>query len=369
MAGSIVNTLRYGNKKTKRLLYFLIILGVSAAFFGVFALIFSNAVLGVLAVTVLFTDIFILAKTNFSKMSMQEQKEKQRAEKRKAEVARKREEKKQKKEEAKEQPEEETPGALEWVFSEKKQKEKEQKEEEQPSVKSLKQYDEKQMKKVFIAYKVKREHVPIMIDYCQTERISQCPAYLWKDTEFLYLLLLEEEPRMLKYPVSEADSICIRCGVSAKPSAEYPAMQEKSLISRVFAPYLPNYYRQEVGTYMEYKKNCYSLAEGIWCTSASVRNILKILPMEFYIEDDKVNSDDYSPYFRKIYIDRILYRDAVFSASDYDKKVRETLTSLAHADIAEDTFHYYLAQIVMGNLIPQEYADFAVSKRTKKKKI
>lgn len=366
MMGSIGNTLRYGNRKTKRLLYSLIILGVFAAFLGVFALIFSNAVLGVLAVTMLFTDIFILAKTNFSKMSMQEQEEKQRAERRRAESEKKREERKQKKEKAQK---EEDPGALEWVFSEKKQKEKEQKEEEQQPVKSLQQYDEKQMKKVFIAYKVKREHVPIMIDYCQTERISQCPAYLWKDKEFLYFLLLEEEARMVKCPISEVDGICIRRGVPAKPSAEYPAMQEKSLVSRVFAPYLPNYYRKEAGTYMGYKKNCYSLAEGIWCTSTSVQNMLKILPREFYIEDDKVNSDDYSPYFRKIYIDRILYRDAVLSASDYDKKVRETLASLAHADIADDTFHYYLAQMVMGNLIPQEYADFAVSKRTKKKKI
>lgn len=369
MAGSIGNTLRYGNKKTKRLLYVLIGLGVLAVFLGIFALIFGNAVLGVLAATMLFTDVFILAKTNFSKMSMQEQEEKQRAERRKAESVKRREERKQKKENKTEDSEEEAHGALEWVFSEKKQKEKEQKEEEQQPVKSLQQYDEKQMKKVFIAYKVKREHVPIMIDYCQTEHISQCPAYLWKDNEFLYFLLLEEEARMVKHPISEVDGIHIRRGVPAKPSAEYPAMQEKSLVSRVFTPYLPNYYRKEVGTYMEYKKNCYSLAEGIWCTSASVQNMLKILQREFYIEDDKVNSDDYSPYFRKIYIDRILYRDAVLSASDYDKKVRETLTSLAHADISEDTFHYYLAQMVMGNLVPQEYADFAVSKRLKKKKI
>lgn len=374
MAGSIGNTLRYGNKKTKRLLYFLIILGVLAILFGILSLIFSNVVLGVLAAAVLFADVFILAKTNFSKLSMQEQEKQARTEKK--QTGKKQAEAVPKKKKEKPQKEDdEGPGALEWVFSEKKKEEQEEekekkKEREKPPANSLQQYDEKQLKKVFIAYKVRREHVPIMIDYCQAEHISQCPAYLWKDREFLYFLLLEDEARMVKCPISDADAIHVRRGVPAKPSAEYPEMQEKSLVSKVFAPYLPNYYHSGgSGTYIEYRKNCYSLAPGIWCTAASVQNMLKILPREFCLEEEKLNSDDYNIYFRKIYIDRILYRDAVFTAADYDQKVRETLASLAHADIADDTFHYYLAQMVMKNLIPQEYADFAMAKRMKKKKI
>ncbi|MGN0506968.1 MAG: hypothetical protein ACI4FZ_10430 [Lachnospiraceae bacterium] len=359
MAGSILNTLRYGNKKTRGLLYFLMGFGGLSILLGFLAFVFGNVVLGVLAATICFTDVLVLTKSNFSKTAVENR--------RKTKTAK---EKKQKTNNR--MPEEtdhgakEERGALEWISSEKEEKkEKIPEKQENP----LLQYDEATMKKVFIAYKVRREHVPIMIDYCQAEQISQCPAYLWKDNVFLYFLLLEEEARMIKCPIADVDGIHIRRGIPAKPSAEYLDMQETSIVSRVFASYLPNYYRAETeGRRIEHRKNLYAMAPGIWCTAASVQNMLKILPSEFYLEEAKINSEDYSTYFRKIYIYRILYRDAVITAAEYSGKVQETLAALASADIADEVFHAYLAQMVMGSLIPQEYADFTMAKRARKKK-
>lgn len=362
MAGSILNTLRYGNRKTKRILYFMLGLAAVSVLGGLFAFLFSNVVVGLLSAVAFLVDIILLSQTNFSKLSMEEESS-QTVKPVKAKKTKREKVKLEKQEKAQEER-----GALEWVSDEKEQKSetgKEEKEEENPLV----QYDEKALKKVFVAYKVKKEHVPVMIDYCQAERISQCPAYLWKDSQYLYFLLLEKEPRMVKHPLSEVDGIHIKRGVPARPSMEYLNMREASVISSVFSQFLPNYYRVDTNSVrVEHKKNLYALAEGVWCTAASVKNMRKIVPADFYFDDMKLNLDSYSSYFRKMYISRMLYQDGVMDLVEYKDEVQETLLALADADISDEVFHTYLAQMLMKGVILQEHADFTMARRAKKRR-
>lgn len=332
--GKILNTLKYGDKRTKRTILVLLGLAIAAVLLGALAVLLEKPVLFVLAGAGLLVDILLLFNTSFSGKSI----------------------------------------AVPADFAEKadsgerangRERSRSRRDFEEPEQNPLIQYDAPRLKKLMVAYRVKREHVPILIDFCNAENIQYCPAYLWKDAAQIYILLLEREPRMLKYPISSVKTIRIRVGVPAKPSAEYPALKETSLVGKVFAPYLPKYYKREgAGYQVDIRKNLYSVGEGLWCTPASVANVRKLLSAEPVLEESKINSDAYSPYFREIYVSRILYRDSVITAGEYKAKVQEVLESMAERAVSEEVFQNQLAQLVLGGLVPQEYADYAVTKRT-----
>lgn len=352
---SILNTLKYGDNRTKRSLGTMLGIAGGALFCGLLGILLQNPVVAVIGAAVFLIDMIVLANTDFSKEKLTDKTPKQ-----------KKTGKKEKKEEQDKQEEEDTAGALDWM-SEDKVMQRSKKEE--PKVNPLLQYDEQKIKKLMVAYKVKKEHVAIMVDSCATERIQQCPAYAWKDATYLYFLFLEQEPKLLKCPLQDTSVIKVKVGVSAKPSNEYQNMKEKSLLGKLFSSYLPQYYRVETSGYkVDFRKNLYSVGKGVWCTAASMVNIFKILSAEVVLEESKINSDVYSIYFRDIYISRVLFRDAIITAQDYKKKVQDVLTTLSDADVSDEVFHSYLAQMVLGGLIPQEYADFAIAKRAQKKK-
>ena len=193
MPGKLINTLKYGNGKTKRKLYLLLGILVAGVVLTLVALLLGNVLLGLVAFVVIFVDGLILFNTSFEQKSVSVEKP----------VRKKREKQKKEKNEA----EEEEPGALEWVSSEKKEKKSKELPEEEDTQNPLKNYDEAKLKKIMVAYKVKKHHVPVMIDRCQAEKIMQSPAYMWNDATYLYFLVLEQEPRMIKSKLSDSDRI------------------------------------------------------------------------------------------------------------------------------------------------------------------
>ena len=338
--GKLINTLKYGSSRTKRKIYLLFGVLAVGVVLTTAALIVGNAMLGLLAFTVIFVDGLILFNTSF--------------ESRTVEVSEKK--KKQKKKNKKEF---DGPAALEWISGDKKET---QKEEEEEAENPLLQYDERKLKKILVAYKVKKHHVPVMIDSSQSEKILQCPAYVWKDSVYLYFLLLEKEPRMIKSPLRDSSEIHIRRGMTARPGEEYPDMQEDSFISRIFAEFLPKYYTVEKDAYRtEHRKNLYSAAPGIWCTTTSVKNLLKLLPANFVLDDGKIDGEN--NYYQQIYIARVMYWDGIYSGQEYKEKVLEVLDSLAGAELSEGVVQQYLYQMMQKGLIPKEYADYVISKR------
>ena len=353
MPGKLINTLKYGNSRTKRKIYLMMGILLAGLVLTAVAIVLGNFLLGLAGVLVIFIDGLILLNTSFEQKNISADERKDTAERRF-------------KREKKIKPEEDGPGALEWVASEKKaEKTEEESKEEQKEEKnknSLAQYDEAKLKKIMVAYKVKKHHVPVMIDRCQAEKIMQRPAYMWNDSSYLYFLVLEEEPKLLKSKLADSGAISIRRGITARPIDEYPEMNEPSVVSMVFGGLLPKYYKVETGPYRtEYRKNLYSAAPGIWCTSASVKNMLKILPDRFVLEDGKTEEE--SIYFQEIYIARLMFWDGIYSAQEYKEKVLEILGGLIRAEISNSTVMEYLNIMMMKGLIPREYADYVLTKR------
>ena len=329
---------------------------------SVIALVFGNALLGVAAFLVVFTDGLILFNTSFEQKSVFVNNKEKKDRTLKAE----------KKKSNRDKEEDDGPGALEWVSSEKKEKKKtaqeeeealpEEEDREEKSTNPLAKYDEKQLKKLFVAYKVKKHHVPVMIDMCQAEKIVQSPAYMWNDANYLYFLVLEEEPRLIKSRLSDSAEIHIRRGMSARPMEEYPELNEPSVISMIFGALLPKYYKADNNPYRtEYRKNLYSAAPGIWCTSASVKNMLKIIPNKFVLDNGTIEGE--SAYYQEIYIARIMFWDGIYTGQEYKEKVLEILAGLIRAEIADGIVMDYLNAMMLKGLIPREYAEYVINKR------
>ncbi len=363
MPKKLLNTLKYGSRKTKQKLYLMFGILLAGVVLAVIALLLGNLLLGVAAFLLIFIDVLILFDTSFEQKTISvnhnrpyktDRKQKKKVKKQRVSNA-----------DAEEDEEDDTPGALDWVASEKK-KRNEQDEEEKEGKKEvenpLAQYDEKKLKKLMVAYKVKKHHVPVMIDLCSAEKIVQSPAYLWNDANYLYFLVLEEEPRLIKTKRSASDAIHIRKGMTARPMEEYPEMNEPSFINMIFGGLMPKYYKVETGPYRtEFRKNQYSAAPGIWCTSGSVKNLLKILPDRFVLDGGKTEEE--SIYYQEIYNARLLFWDGITSAQEYKEKVLEILDGLIRAEIAESTVMEYLNAMLVKGLIPREYAEYVISKR------
>lgn len=346
MPKKLINTLKYGSRKTKGKLYLMFGVLAAGVVLEVLALVLGNTLLGMAGFIVIFVDGMILFNTSFEEKTVS--------------VAPKEKTTKRKKKDRKKQEETEAgPGALEWIAGEKK--EKPEQEEKNP----LAKYGEKELKKLLIAYKVKKHHVPVLIDLCSAEKIVQSPAYVWNDATFLYFLVLEEEPRLLKSRLSESNTIHIRRGMTARPMDEYPELNDKSVVSMIFGGLLPKYYTVESSPYrVEHRKNMYSAAPGIWCTSGSVKNLLKLLPARFELDDGKIDGE--SVYYQEIYIAKVMFYDGIYSAQEYKEKVLEVLGELIRAEIAENTVAEYLNSMMAKGLIPREYAEYVLTKRKDK---
>ena len=185
---------------------------------------------------------------------------------------------------------------------------------------------------------------------------------MWNDAKYLYFLVLDKEPRLLKSKLSDSDKIHIRRGMSARPMDEYPELNDKSVVSMVFGGLLPKYYTVETGPYRtEYRKNMYSAAPGIWCSAGSVKNMLKLLPARFVLDDGKLEGE--SIYYQEIYIARVMFYDGIYSAQEYKEKVLEILGELIRAEFSENVVKEYLNSMMVKGLIPREYADYVIMKR------
>ncbi len=357
MFEKIVNTFKHGDRRTKTFLGILLAIFVFALAAIVFSIALQDVLLVVFSTLTLLIDVLIFFNTDF-KVEAVDNKEKEKKEQAAKEKAEKLGKIRSKDGADDEEDDEDRIPGRDGAAREKAAKEK--------AANPIAHYSEKELKKIMVSYKVKKEHVPVIVDSSDKLGIKECPAYVWKDKTFTYFLLLEEEPRMIKFGNVECSDMHIKRGVAVNPHEEYPFFREKSLVSTMFTPYLPSYHRVENGYKSEVRKNLYSPAPGVFCTAASVPNLLKLGRYNFIIDEAKINSPEINTYFRDVYVSRQLYRDQIFTANEYKEKVQEILRSLAESSVGEDQFGKYLAQMVQQGLIPQEYADYAITKRQNK---
>lgn len=365
--GRITNTFKHGDSRTKGALFIMIvglILGIASL---IASFIMQNSVLTFVSVILIIADIGYILSTRFSNTDdkVREAEKKRKAAQKEREQERRREEKEARK---KANDADDTPGALDWISSDKKKPQDSLNNSNDPALKNnhLLSIDESQMKKLLFKYKVKKEHVAILIDNCREKNIYECPAILWKDKTFAYLLLLEEEPRMLKFSLYDYRELHINASVPCYPSREYIALQPPSFIGALYKPLLPNYRTAEGSGRSAFKKSLYGIGPDIFCTSGSVQNIMKVLSLELVLTESKINRENYGKFFREVYCARLLYRDSVYNGAEYKDKVLSILNNMAHNADSDNEFAENLTQMLTNGLIPQEYADFATQKRKKR---
>lgn len=232
----------------------------------------------------------------------------------------------------------------------------------------MEKYNETSIKKIFYYYKVKKNHIPIIIDSWESEDLKQCPAYVWLDKSDFHVLVIGKEVKKVEIPRKNLIKIVYEKGVTANINEDYQAFKNPSFMSIVFSGVLPTVYESGVGIKATHKKNLYVLFSDLKITNTSAKALIDLLQVDFSIPEEEIYSKKYSSYFTLAYKLNILLKDGVLSVNDYKRKIKEVLLSLAVAEISFDAFKIFINQLIQGRLITKEYAEYYVEYRKKQKK-
>ncbi len=328
MVRRIWNSLLRGNKKTKTYLWSLLALSFLTVVFTTLAIIAAAMYLFILAVMCVLIGFCIFKSVSFTKIIS-------------------------------ECPEDRThkKGYEELAASE-DDSETDRQNDEKVDEDYLNQYSEKALKTYFHKYKVSKEHFPILIDSSKKYKISQCPAFIWRDKHSVYLFLLEEVPRKITISIHEVTELFYLKGASANPETDYDKVKNSAFVNVIFQGLYPQYYREvSKGRYV-YKKNLYGLANDILITAASAKAIMDYMQLRFEMSSMYISAGSYSQFFGEASKLKVLWKDGVLDAGRYKLKIREILNALALAEYTVSEYMAELDHMVLRQLITEEYAQY-----------
>lgn len=219
----------------------------------------------------------------------------------------------------------------------------------------LETYTKKTIKKTMHRYRIKKDHRMAIIDNCKKLHIYQAPAYIWVSEKELNILVIEKEPRHLTIPVYSITEITYLKKYPGKEE-DYALFKGNSLMANIFREYLPDYsYSTNVDDITPYK-NLYGIGPDIYFTNNSAANLFDLLGVKFYVEDKVTTSNKANYFFKEIYKCNILLRDNVIDANGYADKVSGYLDDMAHSTISYNEFRDTLNLLIKNKLITQEFA-------------
>lgn len=218
-------------------------------------------------------------------------------------------------------------------------------------------YDQHVLRKVKRKYRVKKDHRPILVDCSQTYRIKECPAFIWRVHNKVYLLLLEKEPRKICISRDLIRNMGYRAGVKVNMEEEYPAFRKENLITGVFREFLPDYMDSKIKNDPLKTKNLYTIYPDIMLTNRCAYEVMDLLCLHFMPKDKITDNERLNGFFKRIYAANILYRDRVYSILEYKNSIEKTLHDLCYAEMTDKEFEATLEQLLRGRLISGEYAD------------
>ncbi len=227
---------------------------------------------------------------------------------------------------------------------------------------------EEKLERLLLRYKVKQEHVPVIIDLCIPERVRQAPGFAWVDAGKLKILLIERKTRMIERPLSALQVMEVEKGIAVKASNEYTELRDTDLMKRVFTPYLPHYQRKEIGGRTVLLKNLYVLDEEIKFTSASVNELKKLFSFRIELADRRFQEMDLGPYYKKIYTDSFLWRDGILTLQEFKAQIEQVIDSLADPAVPYGEFETTISAMIRSGLLPAEYRNYADTKREEKER-
>ncbi len=217
--------------------------------------------------------------------------------------------------------------------------------------------NEKKMKKLFKEHGVNQIHVKVMIDSFPKGNIEQAPAFMWKTDRMLHFLVLTGTAQEFEVPLADIKGILLVKNVPADPETDYVPFKLSNFITRMFQPYLPEYFESTNEGQLEVKKNTFRIEPGIYLTNTSVGNLRRVLlPGVAFLVDDKVNSStQFNEYFKEIYRDSILCKNSVITLDEYKEQIGKTLDALLDAPISGKEFVNTIYALNKYRLISQEF--------------
>ena len=250
----------------------------------------------------------------------------------------------------------------------KEQEEREREDEEEFGDNALASMTAEKLKKLLIRYKVKQEHVPVVIDLCVPERVRQAPGFAWVEDGSLKILLIDRKARMLERPLSKLQVMEVERGIAVKASNEYVELRENEVMKKAFTPYLPRYQKKEIGGRTVLLKNLYILDEDIKFTSTSVNELKKLFSFRIEIADRRLSDMDLSPHYKKVFTDSFLWRDGILTLQEFKAQVEQVIESLADPAVPYGEFELTVSAMINSGLLPPEYRNFANARREEKEK-
>ena len=248
------------------------------------------------------------------------------------------------------------------------QEEREREDEAEFGDNALASMTTEKLRKLLLRYKVKQEHVPVVIDLCVPERVRQAPGFAWVDDGLLKILLIDRKARLVERPLSKLQVMKVERGIAVKASNEYVELRENEVMKKAFTPYLPKYQKKEISGRTVLLKNLYVLDEDIKFTSTSVNELKKLLSFRIEIEDRRLADMDLSPHYKKVFVDSFLWRDGILTLQEFKAQVEQVIDSLADPSISYGEFELTISAMINSGLLPSEYRNFANARREEKEK-
>ncbi len=225
--------------------------------------------------------------------------------------------------------------------------------------KYLKALQKKQIKKLLYKYKVKRIHYPILIEECESRKLSQCPAYVWENQGKLEVLALSAKTRAFDIPLSGLQTVLAERAVKTNPKEEYTAVRDAKYVAKVFEGLIPSYYimTDENGR-RSYRKNRYRVGKDFVVTDKSARALMELTQAGFVLPEEEKMSRAYGTYATEAYKLKFLCQDGVILPEEYKIKIRVLLQQMVEAEISDYEFSKNLSLMVKKQLITEEYAKY-----------
>ncbi len=226
-------------------------------------------------------------------------------------------------------------------------------------------YNQKMMKRVKKKYHVKKDHRPIIIDQSEKYHIKQCPAFIWRAHNKVYLLLLEKEPRKIVIPRELIHNIGYQPNVKADRAKEYVAFQKDNLVTQVFSEYLPDYHDAKIKNDPLKIKNLYTFYPDICITNRSVYQVKDLLLLNFMPKDKITESDMVNGFFKRIYAANIMFKDKVISINEYKEEIELALKEMCYAEVSRREYVITLENLFKARLISKQYVTHYIAMRDK----
>lgn len=226
-------------------------------------------------------------------------------------------------------------------------------------------YNQKVMKRMKRKYRIKKDHRPIIIDSSEAYRIKQCPAFIWRAHNRVFILLLEKEPRKIVISREMIHNMGYKAGVRADKSSEYIAFQKDNLVTRVFEEYLPDYHDAKLKNDPLKVKNLYTIYPDICITNRSAYQVKDLLLLNFMPKDKITESDMVNGFFKRVYAANIMFKDKVIGINEYKEEVELALKEMCYAEIPRREYILTLENLYKARLISKQYVTHYVVMRDK----